>query len=171
MTPVTLTLSRGLLLLFLALVLSACATGPRYDTSQVDLDLTPQRVAADAAAHRDRPVVWGGIIVASENLEDRTRLEVLAYPLDRSQRPRTGQSPQGRFLVEYPGYLETADYAAGRNLTVQGRVDEVVDGRIGEAAYRYPRIAPDDLHLWPRAAEAERTAPRVRFGVGIILTN
>lgn len=158
-------------MVLLALALAACATGPRYDTAQVDPDLTPQRLAADAPDHVDQPVVWGGVIVASENLEDRTRLEVLAYPLDRSQRPRTGQPPRGRFLVEHPGYLETADYAPGRSLTVQGQVDEVVDGRIGEAAYRYPRVVPDDLHLWPRAVEAERTAPRVRFGVGIILTN
>jgi len=169
-TPVNRTFKLVALLLS-PLLLAACATGPGFDTAGVDRELTPQRLSAVADVAEDEQVVWGGIIVASKNLEDRTRLEVLAYPLDRSQRPRTAQSPQGRFIVEHPGYLETADYGPGRSLTVAGVVDEVVDGRIGEAAYRYPRVKPDDLYLWPQASEVQRTSPRVHFGVGIILTN
>ncbi|WP_421620769.1 Slp family lipoprotein [Alkalilimnicola ehrlichii] len=160
-----------MLLSLLGLLLAACAAGPRYGTEAVNMDLTPLGVAAEPEAFTGERVVWGGIIVASENLKDSTRMEVLSYPLDRSQRPRTERSPQGRFLVSQPGYVETADYAPGRQITLSGRVEEVIDGRIGEADYRYPRVIPDDLYLWQREAGPAQSGPRVRFGVGIILTN
>lgn len=156
-----------LLLLLMVLGLAACASGPRYDVSGVDRELMPAQAVAEIEARQGERVVWGGTIISARNLEDRTRLEVLAYPLDGQQRPRTGRSAQGRFLVDYPGYLETADYGRGRLLTVTGELREVQTGRVGEAEYRYPRIAAEDLYLWPRGAEPQ--PPRVSFGVGIML--
>jgi outer membrane lipoprotein len=158
---------RILAVLALGALLSACATGPRFDTAGVDPDVTPARAVAEIENRRGSPVVWGGTIINTRNFEDSTRIEVLGYPLDAQQRPRSGRSAQGRFLIEFPGYLESVDYAPGRQITVTGEIRQATRGRIGETEYHYPLVAAEQLHLWPVQAERER--PRVSFGVGVMM--
>jgi outer membrane lipoprotein len=151
-------------------LLGACAVGPRYDVVDVDLAVTPQRAAERIEALQNQRVIWGGMVVQTINLEDRSLLEVVAYPLDQNQRPNTLAPTTGRFLAEFPGFLEPATYAAGRQVTVTGTLQETETGRIGDATYRYPIIAMQDTYLWERA---ERSAdpwvtPRVHIGVGVL---
>src|SRR5690625_692494 len=95
-------------------LLVACATGPRYDLANVNTELTPAEAVQAIERYRGESVVWGGRIIQTHNLPEQTRLEVLAYPLDSNQRPRLQSAARGRFLIDYPGYLERADFAADR---------------------------------------------------------
>ena len=72
------------LLLLPVLLLSACATtpAPTFDTIGVDPFLTPQGTTADPKMATGKSVQWGGSIIGVTNLPERTRIEVLAYPLD-----------------------------------------------------------------------------------------
>lgn len=154
-------------LILLALTLSACAR-PVFEAPQAATDLTPAAAAADIQAALERRVVWGGRIVAARNLADRTELVVLGFPLDRGQRPRTRERPVGRFIVHYPGYLETGVYAPDRLVTIDGRVVARETRPVGEASYRYAMASARAIHLWP---EGEDRGPDVRFGVGIGIHN
>ena len=158
-------LSKLLLLLAIVTLIPACATTPQFDTSQVDKSLTPAAVSAAKDAAQGRKVQWGGVIIASDNLPQVTRLEVLAYPLSGRGRPDRDGKVLGRFLLEHPGYLETADYAPGRMVTVIGPISRVEEGVIGEASYRYPVVRAEQLHLWPK--HREENDPRIHFGIGI----
>jgi len=141
------------------LLLAACANKP--------LDQPADVVAApDSAAGT---VIWGGVILSSANLDDATQFEVLAYPLDRRQRPMTGREAQGRFLVLTPGYVETVDYAVGRQLTVLGSLQGVTEGTVGEARYDFPTLDASKLHLWH--GDGSREEPRFTFGIGVNLSN
>jgi outer membrane lipoprotein len=155
----------------LSLLLTACASTPRFETEGVSTDVTPQAAARASAGAADQQVLWGGVIVGSRNLRDTTQLEILSYPLTDEQRPNTNQSPRGRFLAVQPGYVETADFAPGRLITVRGRLQERVSGKIGEADYTYPVVAVEDLELWQPQAAAERTGvrPRFNFGIGVMI--
>ena len=155
----------GIITLLSALLLGACASGPRYPTEGVELSLTPQQAIAEADAARGKTILWGGMIINSSNLESRTRIEILAYPLDSNQYPQTDSSPLGRFLLFKDGYLETVDYAPGRLITVRGPLTGTQSGQVGETAYTYPLVSARDLYLWPRAG---RSDPRVHFGVGVV---
>jgi len=151
--------------------LSGCAASGPLKTEGVATDLTPDDVASGAGAAIGRTVLWGGVIVAATNLEQRTRLEIVAYPLDPySQRPRAEQAPLHRFLAYQDGYLETAEYRPGRSVTVRGTVTGTEAGRVGDAAYTYPTVRVDALQLWPER-RAESAEPRFHFGIGIILGN
>lgn len=154
---------RILLVLAAGLVLTACAGGPRFQTAEVNLGLTPAEAAA--GGHSGERVLWGGVIIASHNYEDRTEIEVLGYPLSAGQRPETSGTAQGRFLVEHQGYLETVDYAPGRLLTAVGVLDEPRVGRVGERPYTYPVMRAQDLYLWP--IPSGDGGSRVHFGIGI----
>lgn len=157
---------------FLALILlglSACASGPRYDTSNIDPELSAARVAAAPATHSGARVVWGGVIVTTRNLPDYTEMEILSYPLDSAQRPDTRRGEQGRFLARTPRYLEAVDYSQGRRLTVSGTVAQSLAGKVGEAPYTFPVLQADDVYLWPREGSAP-SSPQFQFGIGVIFS-
>ncbi|MDZ7747465.1 MAG: Slp family lipoprotein [Halofilum sp. (in: g-proteobacteria)] len=162
---------RWLAAVLAAAVLGGCASGPLRDEG-VATELTPQGVADDPVPATGRTVLWGGVIVAARNLAERTRIEIVAYPLDpRSQRPLLQEAPVGRFLAYEEGYLETAEYRQGRRITVRGTVSGTEPGRVGEADYTYPTVTVEALELWPEQDARPRSEPRFHFGIGIILSN
>ncbi|HKJ89162.1 MAG TPA: Slp family lipoprotein, partial [Gammaproteobacteria bacterium] len=77
------------------------------------------------------------------------------------------KSPQGRFLAVNEGYLETADYAPGRRVTLTGPVTGLKKGLIGKATYTYPVVKVDDIQLW-RKEQRYRPEPGFHFGIGVI---
>lgn len=161
-----------LALLFLCAMplLAACATGPGFPTESVNTGLVARAASASDDGAEGERVLWGGRIIHTEPEERETRIEVLAYPLQRNQKPDVSESSQGRFLVIHRGYLEPADYSPDRLVTVTGRLQQPRTGRIGEAEYRYPVMTSDELHLWPEEPRVVREEPRVRFGVGVMIS-
>jgi outer membrane lipoprotein len=155
------------LVLFTVLLTVACAGKPPIDSEGLDTSLAPRAAAERGDESRGKRVLWGGLIVGGENLERGSRIEVLGYPLGKDQRPDRDAGPVGRFLVQNDGYLELADYAPGRLITVAGSISAVREGTIGEASYRFPVVAPEQLHLW--SGERRPAEPRVHFGFGVIL--
>jgi len=155
-----------LLLTTLPLILSACATTPPIDMAGTDGTLSPSQAAANIDAARGRRVAWGGVIVNTVNRRDVTEIEVLGYPLDSDGRPDNTATAQQRFLIERPGYLESADYRSGRLVSAVGTILETRTGKVGEAAYTYAVIKADQLYLWP-TEEQRQSGSNVRFGIGI----
>ena len=147
------------------IMLSACASTPEFDTSQVDRSLTPQSVVAEAEISRGKTMLWGGTILDTRNLKKNTQIEVLAYPLDSSNRPLLESKPHGRFIIEHVGYLEATTYVQGRNLTVLGTISGSQSGNVGEASYTYPVVSDSQIHLL--SPTSERNNSSIHFGIGI----
>lgn len=167
--PVNIMHIRQFVLLFTtSALLVACASPTGFRLENVDRQLTPSQAAAAPDRALNQKVLWGGVIVNSRNLKQSTEIEVLPYPLDEDQRPDIEATPGPRFLLEQAGYLETADYAAGREVSVVGTVTGTIKGKIGDADYIYVRLRAEQLHLWPKERPAPRD-PQFHFGIGIIL--
>jgi outer membrane lipoprotein len=148
------------------LLASGCAT-PAFEVGgDVDRVITPRAAAVEPATARNRTVAWGGLIVSARNLKDSTQIEIVGYPLDDSNRPKRGADPIGRFISIHPGYLETADYAPGREITVLGTMSGTRTGTVGEATYVYPVVEASRAQLWPKPG-ADRSEPTFHFGIGI----
>jgi outer membrane lipoprotein len=152
-----------------ALLASSCATPVFEVGSDVDRVSTPREAVLDPATVRNRAVAWGGLIVSTVNLKDVTQIEIVGYPLDDSNRPRRGVDPVGRFIVLHPGYLETTDYASGREITVVGKVSGTRTGKVGETSYVYPVLETSRVQLWPKP-EKDRPDSSIHFGIGIGVT-
>ena len=148
-------------------LLSACATSPDFNTGGVNNGLLPNNTVAQAETAWGEKVIWGGVILSSNNLEQTTQLEVLAYQLNTSHLPQTSQQPIGRFIIQQPGFLETALYTSGRMITVLGRLQPHQTGKVGEADYQYPVVISDQLHLWSKDAGRNKTT--FHFGLGLQL--
>jgi outer membrane lipoprotein len=153
------------LLWVLPLLLGACATGPKFDTTGINRALTPKNSVAKLPRVEGKPVLWGGTVLRTTNLKDGTDVEVLGYPLDSDQKPQTDQQPLGRFIFQVKGYLEPATYAKDRLVTVVGRLSRSQTGKVGESDYTYPVIAAEQLYLWPKESEYDNSG--VRFGIGV----
>jgi outer membrane lipoprotein len=150
-----------------ALVLGACAsTGtPTFNTIGVDPFLTPQSVSASPQAATGKSVQWGGTIIGTTNLQDRTRIEVLAYPLDSKARPKSEGNPLGRFFLEQSGFLDPATYKQGRELSAVGTVTGTLNSKVGEASYEHPVVDARQIYLWPESQGYGGSG--VTFGVGV----
>ncbi len=162
---------RLLLLACLLTLISGCATTPVFDTAQLDIatGLSPQKVVAEPTGKLAQQVLWGGIILHSANLGNKTQIEVLAYPLNATQMPVTSASATGRFIIESSDLLNTKVYAPGRKLSVLGEISNIQPVRIGELDHAYPLLLSDQLHLWPR--QSNRRRDNVQFGIGISIHN
>ncbi len=77
-------------------------------------------------------------------------------------------SSQGRFLADYPGFLDPAEYPVGKLVTVTGPMLGYTDGQVGDAFYRYPALRADELRGWEEETSSWRyPRPKVHVGVGI----
>lgn len=127
--------------------LGACVTVPK--PLQGEYPPTTPKSAPSAG----QAVRWGGEIIEVEPKAGQTCIEVLARELGPTTRPIATDRSDGRFVACQDGFVEPGDYPKGRELTVIGRLDGTVTGRVGEFDYVYPRVAASTMYLWPRRAE------------------
>jgi outer membrane lipoprotein len=137
------------------------------DAEGVDPGLLPVQAAADPEAAQGRRVRWGGVVLQVVDKGDSTDLEVLAYPLRDGGKPRTEAEPLGCLLARTPGHPDPADLPPGSRVTLVGRVAGTVASPAGEAERVCPVVEVELLHRW--TARYPAPAPRVHFGIGVIL--
>jgi outer membrane lipoprotein len=135
-------------LLAFLLLLTGCATTPRPAAEGPLASITLEQARTPAAA--GAKVRWGGEILEVRPGKGETCFEVLARDLSGSGRPKDTDSSQGRFIACAPGFYDPAVYSRGRELTFTGTVMSPEQGKIGEHAYVFPRLAADGLYLWPK---------------------
>ena len=143
-----------------ALLLAACASQPKPLQGEF-AQISPQD-----AVERDSTgamVRWGGRIVRTEPLANRTCFEMISTRLNSYGRPYWGSDDVGgRFIACRTGFYDPALFSSEREVTFTGRIDGYENKRIGEYDYRFPRVAADVVYLWPireRVDVVTRPAP------------
>ena len=149
-----------------ALALAACAPAPIYPVTTATVTVTPAQVAGSPERYAKGNVIWGGSVIELRNFPDHTEIEVLAYPLDSSQRPQPNAQGLGRFIAIYPGYIEAFNYPGGSLVTISGQLDGSRSSAVDQAAYVYPLVSVAQFHRWT-AAELRAGHPDIHFGVGV----
>jgi outer membrane lipoprotein len=133
---------------------------------EVDTSATFARVAKSPDTYKGKTVLFGGDIIETKNLADKTVIVVLQRPLGRRGQPGAGDVSEGRFIIQAPGFLDPAIYSPGRKITVAGMVAGKEERLLGEIEYTYPIIEKRELYLWPEE-EAASAQPQTHFGIGI----
>ncbi len=154
-----------IMLALASLILSACATPAFRNVGNV-VGIVPSDVQQSPNRDIGAEVVWGGRILAIENREQRTEVEVIAYPLDRDQQPLSEASTVGRFILILPGFAEPLDYPVGRHLSVHGIVSGTRQGQVDQHAYVFPLLRAREVTVWPWGFMLDKK-PRVHIGVGV----
>ncbi|MFZ5635208.1 MAG: Slp/YeaY family lipoprotein [Pseudomonadota bacterium] len=131
----------------LAAALAGCATQAKPLRGEF-APITPHQATVEDST--GSIVRWGGRIVRTEPLADRTCFEVLSTRLDASGRPYwAADDTRGRFIACRAGFYDPALFTDKREVTFTGRIDGYANRKIGEYDYRFPRMAADVVYLWP----------------------
>ncbi len=109
---------------------------------------TFSEVLRDPDAYPGRVVIWGGVIIQSENLKEGTLIRVLQKPTDYTGEPWNTDRSGGRFLALYKGFLDVEVFSKGRELTVAGTIMGKRALPLGEISYTYPLVEVKEIHLW-----------------------
>lgn len=137
-------------------LLSGCAYVISKEVrKEVTRDLSLKEVIKDPNGYQGKVILWGGVIIESKNLKEGTRVIVLQKDLSRWGRPKESDKSQGRFIVLYPGYLDTAIYRRDREITVAGEIIGQKVMPIGDIDYTYPVLSPREIHLWREVEKAQ----------------
>ena len=150
----------------LAVALSACSPAPIYKAAPGTLAVLPAQVAQSPEHYGNGQVIWGGSVIEVRNFPDHSEVEVLAYPLDSSQRPQPNAHAAGRFVAIFPGYVEAFNYPGGSLITVSGQLNGSRSGMVDQAVYVYPLVNVAQSHVWT-PAEMRQGHPDIHFGVGV----
>lgn len=145
-------MTRLIPLIAIAGLLSGCATVPDPLAGEYS-SITPEEARNEELSGQD--VRWGGEIVETRPLADKSCLEILSRELGRTTRPTGGDQGMGRFIACKPGFLDPAEFAQGREVTVTGRLAGVDSGKIGEFEYRFPRVDAGSVYLWPERRDSD----------------
>jgi outer membrane lipoprotein len=150
----------------LAVVLVGCAPAPIYKAAPNAITAPPALVAQSPERYPGSDVIWGGRIVQVTTFANHSEIELLAYPLDSSQRPQLNDLGNGRFIAVMPGYVEPLDFPAGALMTMSGKLNGTRVGMVGEANYVFPLVSVAQSHVWtPKEMNEGRN--NVQFGVGV----
>ncbi len=139
---------RRLVVLAAAFWLAGCVTVPDAVQGSVDESVTLNVVRLDESIIRGQPVRWGGLVAAVQNKEGQSWIEIVDQPLDETGRPVGGDVSGGRFIAIVQGMVDPLIAKTGREITVMGSLQPVIEGKINEQPYRYPVIAVSGYHLW-----------------------
>ncbi|QRN52537.1 Slp family lipoprotein [Dyella caseinilytica] len=149
-----------------ALALTACAPAPIYQVTPGTVNVIPMQVAHSPEQFAKGDVIWGGSVIDVRNFPDHTEVEMLAYPLDSSQRPQTNAQAQGRYIAIYTGYVEALNFPPGGLVTISGQLNGSRSDSVDQATYVYPLVNVTQSHRWT-AAELRAGHPDIHFGVGV----
>lgn len=135
-------------LIVVTLFIGCAPAALREVSKETTPGITVMQVASDPAPFIGKKVLWGGIIISSENLAKGTKLDIVEVPLTAIMKPGNPDLSRGRFIVEHDGFLDTTIYARGREITVAGEIVGTRKGNIGEMDYTFPVLKGIKLHLW-----------------------
>jgi len=146
--------------LVLAVLVTGCAsTVPEPIRAPLADSPTLPQVREDPGTFVGERVRWGGTIVAVENREQYTRLEVVARKLTTQGRPEEEDATPGRFLAILDGFRDPAVYGQGRAITVVGELEASQTHTIGEFPYRFPVVRVRSHHLWAKVETVRESLP------------
>lgn len=155
----------NLALAILLALMAGCAS-PVFRNLDKTIAVAPIDVQQSTESFEDAEVIWGGRIVSVDILEGSTRVEVIAFPLNRAQQPVPDAESIGRFVLVVPGIAGPPDYAPGRHLTAQGVIAGIWRGQLDGRVYPYPLLKASAVNIWPWGFMFD-TRPQISIGVGV----
>jgi outer membrane lipoprotein len=131
------------------MLLQACsyAISPSM-TAQVDKTITFEMLQTDPDTFKGKIIILGGTITHIDNIKQGTLIEVIQKPLDYWGKPKRTDKTGGKFLVFYPGHLNTMIFTPNRQITVAAEIEGTRSKALGEKEFTYPLVLSKELKLW-----------------------
>jgi len=117
---------------------------------QVDESVTINDIQKNTEQVKGKKILWGGVIVETENRPNETRIIIMKTALDVQKRPVYLDRSEGRFILQQNDFLDPVIYAQGREITIVGQVVGKEDLPLGKIRYDYPVVTAEDWVLWEK---------------------
>ncbi|MFM2590472.1 Slp family lipoprotein [Vibrio sp. TBV020] len=140
-------ISRWLILFATVAFLSACSSLPenlQSDNPNIVTDYQVWQSNSDTS----NELRMGGLIADVQNLNDKTRIEVVNLPIGSSGKPDIGEEPEGRFVAYVEGFADPVTLSKGRLISLIGDSRGREEGKVGEYQYDFPVMDARGYHLW-----------------------
>ncbi|MEP6600622.1 MAG: Slp family lipoprotein [Nitrospirota bacterium] len=151
---------RGIVLL---LTLPGCANSDLVPTqlqSQISREISYGDIKADPERFKGWLVVVGGHVLSVKRLKDRTEIEVLQLPLDRSDQPISNlMNSKGRFLAFSQTELTPATVPPGSKVSMVAEVLGSHTATLDDRSYTYPTFTIKIFKVWPQTPQHARPFP------------
>lgn len=169
----------GTTLLAVAVLVGGCAqsahqTGqdvldnlvPAELLAQVDQSISFADLRSSPESYVGRTVLFGGNVIKSHRVKDRTEIEILQLPMVARMPSEQRSQSEGRFIAVRSGeFLDPAVIEPDSPLTVVGEVKGAVTRPLDESEYQYPLLEIKQIINWKELQSRERTA-EYRGGYG-----
>jgi outer membrane lipoprotein len=132
---------------------SACAPFSDGIMQQVDTTMPFAEVRKSPEHYVSRTVLWGGVIIETNNRKDETDIKVMQTALDMEKRPVNHDKSEGRFIIRYTGFLDPVIYEKGREITVAGDIVGEKRYPLGDIEYGYPVVRAKAIRLWKKRTD------------------
>ena len=131
------------------LLLAACSVMSQTVEKEALPEIPFPELIAHADKHLNQTVILGGFVLEVSNASDHSRMVVVQAPLGINREPHSKDQSQGRFILEYPGFLDPEVYAKDRKITAAGPLlgSSATDAR--PEPFPYVRLRVTEIHLWP----------------------
>lgn len=151
---------RGFVLL---MSLSGCFNSdlvPNRLQSQISRDISFADIKADPDRFKGRVVVIGGHILNAKRLKDQAEVEVLQFPLNRSDQPVANlMTSKGRFLAFSRNVMDPATFPLGSSVSMVAEVFGSQTAMVNDTTYSYPVFKMKMFKVWPKSQQYARPFP------------
>ena len=138
------------LIILICFICAACAPFSKEIMSQADESISVNDIQTGIDKFKGKKVIWGGVIVETENRQNETRILIMKTALDRQKRPVNLDRSEGRFILKHNDFLDPVIYSQGREITIIGEVVGKEDLPLGKVRYDYPVITANESVLWEK---------------------
>ena len=134
---------------FVIILLTACMHPISEEArEQVVPQTTFAMVSENPSAFLDQQLLLGGVIVAAENIDEGTVLEIIEWRLNRWGEPAYLGDDVRRFLVKSKQSLDPTIYEPGVLVTLAGVVLGQETRLLDEHDYTYPVFELNEIYPW-----------------------
>lgn len=135
--------------LLLLLTLAACGPPLSQEAREhINSDITLEKVSDNPADYLNQKILLGGAIVANDELETGSLLEVLQWQINALGEPTHLEDDARRFLLRTEQWLDPTIYEPGVLITLAGTVLGEERRSLEQHEDRYPLIGLIEIHLW-----------------------
>ncbi|MDX1474548.1 MAG: Slp family lipoprotein [Reinekea sp.] len=146
------------------LVLAACSNVPKNIKNPPVNDVQLNQVIVDKQASQGETVRWGGEIIAIENTNDHSMIQVVQFPLNHYGKPQKSRNSQGRFIARSTEFFDPAVYEEGTLITFSGNASgETTTRNVDEKQIIMPIIDVTESYRWQQYDSRSTTYYRDPF--------
>lgn len=136
--------------------LSACSNVPKQIQTAPNNDVQLSQVRSQVESFSDQQVRWGGEVVAVENNNDVSIIQIVQYPLNHYGKPIPNNSSDGRFLARTTEFIDPVVYKQGTLLTFTGNINGEAIRKVDKKELLMPVIDVNSMYKWPRYQTIQR---------------